>query len=194
MAQATNQKTVSVCVSNLPNEASEVEIRALFSQYAPVRALKRFSGEPYRKSRGFCYLDMGSEAVEEVVSALDGCVLYGSTLHVSLMFWTDRIPRTPGVRITDKKNRPADETPGSLRPPRYAVTSVEKVAMPVGGAGKNWCRYVLSSGAAQITGLRRGSLEEVTAYAISCAEDFNLRSAAGKDTRALAFLALSKKR
>jgi len=193
MAQTTNQKAVSVCVSNLPNEVSEAEIRALFSQYAPVRALKRFSGEPYRKSRGFCYLDISSEAVERVVSALDGQVLYGSTLHVSLMSWTDRLLRAPGDPSTEKKDHSDDETPSSLRPPRYEVTSVEAVAIPEGGASDNWYRYVLSSGDAQITGFHRGSLEEVTAYATSCAEDFNLRSAAGKGTRASAFLALSKK-
>jgi hypothetical protein len=193
MNQTTNQKTVSVCVSNLPNETSEADMRALFSQYASVGRVRLFSGEPYRKSRGFCYLDVSSEVVEKVVSALDGHVLYGSILHVSLMSWTDHLPHTPGDRSMDKKNRPDDETPNSLRPPRYAVTSVEKVAMPVGGAGNNWYRYVLSSGDARITGFHRGSLEEVTAYATSCAEDFNLRSAAGKGTRALAFLALSKK-
>jgi hypothetical protein len=193
MIQRPDLQTVSVCVSNLPNETSDAEIRTLFSQYASILALKRFSGEPYHKSRGFCYLDMSSEAVEKVVSAFDGYVLDGSILHVSPMSWTDRALTTPGNRSTDKKNRLDEETPNSLHPRRYSVISVEEVSMPTGGAGDNWCRYVLSSGEAQITGFHRGSLDEVSDYAASCAEDFNLRSAAGKSTRALAFLALSKK-
>ena len=42
------------------------------------------------------------------------------------------------------------------------------------------CRYVLSCGTSRITGLHRGTLDEVTAFATSCAEEFNLRSANGK--------------
>jgi hypothetical protein len=87
-----------------------------------------------------------------------------------------------------------DETSGSLLRPRYEVALVEKAVMPTGGAGIDWYRYVLSSGTARVTGLHRGTLEEVTVYATSCAEDFNLRSVTGKATRGLAFLGLSKKK
>ena len=58
--------------------------------------------------------------------------------------------------------------------------------MPSGGQGGDWYRYVLASGAARITGYHRGTPEEVAAYANSCVEDFNLRNATGKSTRALA--------
>jgi hypothetical protein len=67
---------------------------------------------------------------------------------------------------------------------RYEVASVEKVAMPEGGEGNDWHRYVLTSGRSRITGLHRGTLEEVTAYARGCAEEFNLRSATGKGSAA----------
>ncbi|MEJ2386977.1 MAG: hypothetical protein P8Y27_06585 [Chromatiaceae bacterium] len=43
------------------------------------------------------------------------------------------------------------------------------------------------SGSAQITGLHRGTLEEVSAYAAGCAEQFNFRSATGKSTRVVAY-------
>lgn len=58
--------------------------------------------------------------------------------------------------------------------------------MPDGGQGGDWYRYVLASGPARITGFHRGTPEEVTEYAKNCAEDFNLRNATGKSTRALA--------
>ncbi len=65
---------------------------------------------------------------------------------------------------------------------------MERAAIPDGGEeGSDWYRYVLSSGRAEITGFHRGTLEEVTEYAAGCAEDFNLRSATGKTTRALAY-------
>ena len=88
-----------------------------------------------------------------------------------------------------KMNHPIrdDETPSNLLRRRYEVASVEKAAIPSGGAGSDWYRYVLSSGRAQITGFHRGTLEEVTEYASVCAEDFNLRSLTGKTTRALAY-------
>ena len=76
-----------------------------------------------------------------------------------------------------------DEVPTSLPSPRFEVTSVEKASMPAGGAGDDWYRYVLASGRAQITGYHRGTREEVSAYAETCAEEFNLRNATGKSAR-----------
>jgi hypothetical protein len=186
--------TVCVCVSNLSNETSEADIQALFSQYATVQGVRLFSGEPYHKSRGFGYLDLLSDGIERVVSALDGYVLDGSSLRVSLMSWTGPASPESGGRSAGKKQRQDNETPSGRLRPRYAVASVEKTAMPAGCQGADWYRYVLSSGKARITGFHRGTLKEVTAYATSCAEDFNLRSVAGKSTRAQAFLALSKKK
>ena len=70
---------------------------------------------------------------------------------------------------------------------RYEVASVEKAPVPDGGQGTDWYRYVLSCGNSRITGLHRGTLDEVTAYAASCVEDFNLRSTGGKSKAALAY-------
>jgi len=80
-----------------------------------------------------------------------------------------------------------NETPSNLLRRQYTVTSVEKAAMPDGTEGDDWYRYVLSCGNAHITGFHRGTLEEVTAYATNCAEDFNLRSATGKSPRTLGY-------
>lgn len=80
-----------------------------------------------------------------------------------------------------------DEIPSTLKRCRYKVDSVEKTSMPIGGQGSDWHRYVLASGNARITGLHRGTLEEVTEYATACAEEFNLRSTTGKSTRVLTY-------
>lgn len=92
-------------------------------------------------------------------------------------------PKTEAVDATPLQD---DETPSHLLRRQFEVASVEKVAMPDGGQGADWYRYVLASGPARITGFHRGTPEEVTAYAKNCAEDFNLRNATGKSTRALA--------
>ncbi len=79
-----------------------------------------------------------------------------------------------------------NSTPSLLLRPQFAVASVAKVAEPNGGMGEDWYRYELASGPARITGYHRGSPEEVMAYAQNCAEDFNMRNATGKSTRAFA--------
>jgi len=49
----------------------------------------------------------------------------------------------------------SDGTPSAAVRGRYEVVSVEPVAVPDGGQGTDWCRYVLVSGSSRITGLHR---------------------------------------
>ena len=57
----------------------------------------------------------------------------------------------------------------------YRVASVDKAEGP-GNADGDWYRYVLVGGRSPITGLRRGSRDEVTEHAKRCAEDLNQRN------------------
>jgi hypothetical protein len=57
----------------------------------------------------------------------------------------------------------------------YRVTSVDRAQGP-GGAAGDWYRYVLEGGRSPITGLRRGSLTEVTEHAKRCAKELNERN------------------
>jgi hypothetical protein len=83
---------------------------------------------------------------------------------------------------------PRDRTAlGAAIRSHYEVVSVEQAEVPDGGQGSDWCRYVLSCGTSRITGLHRGTLDEVTAFATSCAEDYNLRSATGKGKAGVAY-------
>ena len=96
-------------------------------------------------------------------------------------------PQAPEKSQSDSALAADDQIPTTLTRCRYKVASVEKTSMPDGGEGSDWHRYVLASGNARITGLHRGTLEEVTEYAAGCAEEFNLRSATGKSTRTLTY-------
>ena len=59
---------------------------------------------------------------------------------------------------------------------RFHVGRVERAPVPHGGdGGEDWCRYVLENGRNSITGLRRGSLPQVTEHARRLAEDLNER-------------------
>jgi len=68
---------------------------------------------------------------------------------------------------------------------QYCVALVEKAAVPDGAVGDNWYRYVLESGCSEITGWRRGSLQEVTQHAMRCAEELNARNNASTSPWAL---------
>lgn len=194
MPLKTTRTTVCVCVSNLPDETCEADIKSLFAPYAAIQGVRLFSGESFRRSQGFGYIDLSSEEVERVVSALDGQLFNGSILRVREASAVEFALQVSRHRHSGKEQCQEDERSSRLLLPRYEVTSVEKVAVPAPGQGSDWYRYVLSSGKAEITGFHRGTLEEVTAYASSCAVDFNLRTATGKSTRTLAYVAQSKKR
>ena len=99
-----------------------------------------------------------------------------------------------GLSAADVPSPPGDAAPsGDGRPPcagvrsKYVVVSVERAPVPEGGQGLDWCRYVLSCGTSRITGLHPGTVDEVTAFAESCAEGFNLRSATGKGRAGVAY-------
>jgi hypothetical protein len=64
----------------------------------------------------------------------------------------------------------------------YELAEVEKVDSPAGAAGDDWYRYVLVRRTSRIIGFRRGSLWEVTEYALGCIEAFNDRNLNSRGT------------
>jgi len=183
----TDHPIATLCVANLPSGTRETDVHALFSQFGAVQRVQLFSGEPDSSSPTFGYLDLSSYDVQSVVAALDGHLFHGTIIRVT------RISRKPPAFqvlpniLTGAAVPPGDEKPSNpLRCP-YEVASVEKAAMPDGGQGSNWCRYVLSSGRDRISGFRRGTVEEVTVYATGAVEDINLRSTTGKSAVSMGY-------
>jgi len=74
----------------------------------------------------------------------------------------------------------------------YRVVSVQKTSGRALGKPDQWYCYTIIGGNSRITGLRRGTLAEVTEYAEECAEGFNIRSMA-PTARALAWSSRNKK-
>jgi hypothetical protein len=66
------------------------------------------------------------------------------------------------------------------RPSPFRLVNVEKTQMPDGGSGQTWYRYLLENDRSTITGLRCGSLKDVTAYAKEYAEQLNARGIGGQ--------------
>lgn len=69
-------------VGNLPTDANEEEIKALFSQHGTVRKIELprdiFSG----RNKGFAFVDMEGHEARAAMSALNGIPFKGSMLKV----------------------------------------------------------------------------------------------------------------
>ena len=61
-------------------------------------------------------------------------------------------------------------------PSAYNVTGIEKAQAPDGEDQGGWYRYVIESTRSRITGVRRGSKQQVLGYAKSFADDLNARA------------------
>jgi hypothetical protein len=173
----------TVCVANFPNETSEADIRELFSEYGSIQRVSLFSADPDRRLQSHGYFDLSSQDAQRAVARVDGHLFKGSIIRVS------HVPHRPlSTEVAHGHPAGVTQPANSGAPPilvgnRYEVATVEKASAPQGAQGGDWCRYVLSSGRSQITGLHRGTLEEVTEYAASCAELVNSRGTTGKSAR-----------
>jgi hypothetical protein len=58
----------------------------------------------------------------------------------------------------------------------YSLSSVNKTAAPAGTDGNDWYRYVVERENSTIVGCMRGTLQQVTTYAIEFVEKLNVRS------------------
>ena len=57
----------------------------------------------------------------------------------------------------------------------FRVDSIEKTTAPGPGQGSDWYRYVLKNDSSTITGVRRGTKQNVRDYATEYVEQLNLR-------------------
>lgn len=66
--------------------------------------------------------------------------------------------------------------PDEQMDPRFSVREVESAQTPDGAEGEDWFRYVIDAPGSTITGLRRGSRDEVRAFARTYAEQLRVRT------------------
>ena len=170
----------TIYVGNLADDTSTARTRALFEPFGEVQSVRLSRSETGRRFGAHGLVEMDDEAARAAIAELDGRVLDGTVLSVreALPPAEDDTPVTPSA--------PDDVPPSNLLRRTYEVASIEKVPAPGNVDSDDWCRYVLTSGPAQITGLHRGTLEEVREYASQCADAFNLRSLTGKVSRPIA--------
>jgi RNA recognition motif-containing protein len=182
-----NHPMATVCIANFPNETSEADIRDLFSEYGSIHQVKLFTAEPHLKLQSYGYFDLSSSTVARAVAELNGHLFNGSIIRVGQVSHRSPARDVPQDCPAGLIRHTEDATSPIRFGVRYEVATVEKAVVPEGGLGGDWHRYVLSCGLSQITGLHRGTLEEVTEYAASCVELVNSRGATGKTTRTSAY-------
>lgn len=173
---------MTIYVGNLADDTSAARTRALFEPYGEVRSVRLSPSESGRRFGASGLVEMEESAARAAIAELDGRVLDGTVLSVR-----EALPSCyePAPSSAPSSTAPDDAIPSTLLRRIYELASVEKVANP-GDGSDDWYRYVLTSGPAQITGMHRGTLAEVTEYANRCAEAFNQRSLTGKVSRPLA--------
>lgn len=89
---------LTIYAGNLPSDATEKELTALFSPHGRVRSIKLpqdvFSG----RNRGFGFVDMEGHEARAAIAALNGRELRGNLLRVTLERPRDARGRTSGAR------------------------------------------------------------------------------------------------
>ena len=71
-------------VGNLAFEATEAEVRALFSEHGPVNEVALVMDRDTNRPRGFAFVTMGTkEAMEKAIQSLDGKSWNGRPLTVN---------------------------------------------------------------------------------------------------------------
>jgi len=69
-------------VGNLPADASENTVQAMFSEFGKVRSIRLISDVFTGKCKGFGFIEMEGHEARAAIDALDGKTFGGKTLQV----------------------------------------------------------------------------------------------------------------
>jgi RNA recognition motif-containing protein len=72
-----------VYVGNLSFQATEEQVRDLFSEYGEIESIAMINDRDTGRFRGFCFVEMESGAADAAIAALDGMEVDGRNLRVN---------------------------------------------------------------------------------------------------------------
>ena len=182
---------ILLSIQNLSNETNEQELARLFSSCGKVSSIQLILGASHSRYPASGLIKMQGHDAAKVISVFDGYLLRGMVMQVSELSGSD--DAKPPIADTSRESTPVttDHTEDYLHQP-FRVISVEKAKDPALGTTGSWYRYIIKSGKSCITGLHRGTLVEVRAFAENCAEAFNLRNRS-KGRKSITWSSRSKK-
>ena len=75
--------TKKIYVGNLSYQATEDEVRDMFSEYGTVESIAMISDRETGRFRGFCFVEMPDGDADAAIAALDGKEIGGRNLRVN---------------------------------------------------------------------------------------------------------------
>ncbi len=73
----------TIYVANLPTNANEQEVQALFSPYGDIQSIKLINDIETDKPLGYGFIEMDDEAADKAILALNGKKFDGQALQVN---------------------------------------------------------------------------------------------------------------
>ena len=73
----------TIYVGNLPFNATEDDVRNLFSQYGTIHSVKMITDRETGKPRGFGFVEIEQDGANAAVEALNGAEFQGRNLRVN---------------------------------------------------------------------------------------------------------------
>ncbi len=183
---------IHLAIENLSNEANEQEIERLFSGHGKIRSIKLQLSAPHSRYPGSGLIELQGNDATGIISALDGSLFMGMVLRITVARGVDQINKTPPSADLSETTKPSTADSNDYLHQPFRVVSVKPVTDEEMGPAQDWFRYTLQSGKSCITGLRRGTLVEVTGFAEECAEAFNQRNRS-KGRRSITWSSRTKK-
>ena len=164
-------------IANVPSEATEGDIRELFSGFGTVLSVALLPGPLHSKQLGSGLIELDN--LKDTGIFPDRCLFRGTVIRITQAYSTTETgtsgnPVTHAEHATETPDRPDNRSLNTLH-----VLSIEEVIDAGTGNPNGWCRYSIKSFAGSISGLRRGTVAEVTVYAEEAAEAFNMRNRLG---------------
>lgn len=171
---------MNIFIENVPNGATEREIRQLLSNYGKVQSVRLTPGSQDSKYLGTGLIELEDIHIKDVGVLPDRCLFKGTVIYIRCEQSATNSHSTDNSVALSNPCAPAPRQPDNCAKYMLRIISVEKVLDPDTGKSNGWCRYSIESPAGSITGLRRGSLTEVKRYAEGATEAFNLRNMLGR--------------
>ena len=86
----------TIYVGNLPFDATEQDVRALFERHGQVESVKLINDRETGKPRGFGFVDMPQAQAQAAIAALNGFAMNGRALRVNEAQERPQRPRSNG--------------------------------------------------------------------------------------------------
>lgn len=170
------KKRMKICIENIPTDTSDQEIRQLFSGYGKVQSVHLMPGPVHSKHAGTGLIELEGVDFKDIGDLPDRCLFKGTIICIRYVQNATTSHSIQNPLALRDLSISASPQPYSRTEYTLHIVSVEKVVDPSTGKSSGWCRYTMKSRTGSITGLRRGSLAEVTLHAEEVTEAFNIRN------------------